>query len=1625
IALYGLYTDQIKDHSTNQRLNEAHLLLTPLEDLEYQTFRKESFSVLLAITPTVTTARPVTGQITLPRPLPEHYPQEFMRHLILYMQPVRPNVTLAMLQQEGMAPSADSVLKNFWTYWTMIIEDKLTIDDLAPFFLPIPAGQDLALTEAIDYGRRLLLTFSCLKNHDKKLLKDFEKLKLMPPADLFTKKETILGTGWLDFGIRQFEFINYIKALKMLRQTEALTAMQKTLSSIFKSMLQAAKESVAEGEPLQLRPAAAAPVKAERLPTKSLEDFEKSLNAQEAIAHDKRSLSQEEITLYKTAVEKIKEASLAEMAQPRTSLQLLEKLMSQGVPAVEMRRQVEMRRHITELETPSLALPEFSAQAVSIAAKTPFATDEIFFTDARIARDLDDLTNHLNTNPKKAKEWYRKYQAILNARVSTALALQITHPPHLRTNSQYADFLLYCAAEARKAEIIKAATTALPDVAIVATVTRGGLLASDTYTILKPGLDKIYQVYNTHTVGTELEVLQTAHNTAIAAFPNNEADSALTKAENQRLRDGLDEAHAKRKAIVEFRGKVVPANALPLLKGSLDERIAQCSTKIESLQTEIIDIARQNAGLLQLSAMFRHLKRPTRQDVMNALLDLYQDGKIKGLEAAVAQKLETKLTQYLLIATEREQLQQARRDYFPRLESLAAKRQQLSQQDPNVKTITELDIEWKVVSREIYDRIERGSNKKDRYTLEVYAPIITAIINKRLNLIKAEFDIIAVELGQVENYLAGNPADPALLAQKAALGKRQTALTERRTALQKDVIPTVNEADKTQMADQTNTRKYLVFEYRNQLILRPEQLEKIKAMLDDPNALEELRMGLGKSSVIFPLVARLLAQKGYFPIVIFTEELLEQSRKEMEKTAYVFEFRRSSPVDPVRLAEEYETLLTVKRSGRFVMTTVERIAALENKIVELYDQLNKSWKMFSDNKEALNKAKAEGKPDDEKKIQQTLDELLKQMKTIESQLYWLQKMNALFDDPMTRFVADEVDDIYNISSEKNYSDGKQVNVNHVAFDAGEKLFSLVFNSADPALTPFKEAILNDTLANFSPEQVKDFMSSLAVALYDDATFWTDKGWDRSHCAKEEFAAYMSNPDASARPVTLPEWEDDDQKRQRFVTMIGACRYWMTKTIPTLCKKQAGKDYNFTSDGFTVVPLKEQREKPNTKFGEEAELIGYHMLVYLRHLPKIDFFESQLQEPKLQSLLTKLGHTKDTPVSETYTALEAPKHWLYRLQFLRFLMQESSRIQVYERQMTRNVQDTMRGRLVAGASGTMNPYALPTQFSYDRSADKRGVTAETILRLAQMGKGMSEEVGEFTDLLGQMKTLTKDHNCKAIINQGYAFQDRDTLQVIKDLRTADQRIFIFIHPTEKKAYIWHPGQAAPRQFDKLRDTKELDSKRVLYYFGPADTRGTDFKIPSGYGALITGPTTTLDQMDQAICRLRDLGQGQEAKLFIAKPVAGRIRGNREGHKPTVQDVLNDIKKQSIEANSMQNFKAASKRPEDILRMHVKKALFTPTTEDLSKADDATLLLHYQQDAEIFGAVEELFIRSKALEFKDAYMPSHEEDIIKFLQDKHAAATRRIEAIRGRLSAKEQPITRAKDFDPDTGSALTTP
>ncbi|KAI9055047.1 hypothetical protein LZ554_000013 [Drepanopeziza brunnea f. sp. 'monogermtubi'] len=87
-------------------------------------------------------------------------------------------------------------------------------------------------------------------------------------------------------------------------------------------------------------------------------------------------------------------------------------------------------------------------------------------------------------------------------------------------------------------------------------------------------------------------------------------------------------------------------------------------------------------------------------------------------------------------------------------------------------------------------------------------------------------------------------------------------------------------------------------------------------------------------------------------------------------------------------------------------------------------------------------------------------------------------------------------------------------------------------------------------------------------------------------------------------------------------------------------------------------------------------------------------------------------------------------------------------------------------------------------------------------------------------------------------------------------------------------------------------KQMD--QVLVYLDEAHTRGTDLKMPADYRAIVTlGPDLTKDRLAQACMRMRKLGRGQSVVFCSPQEVQSKIlecSGKEDAERIEVEDVL---------------------------------------------------------------------------------------------------------------------------------------
>jgi hypothetical protein len=1608
VSLYEAYTDEASHPLKQEKLARSNLLLTAEEREELDLMKSHFIREVVRLAPSRSTvSRPMP--YSLERPLTRGDMQQFLPYMVLLSQAPDPTATFSSLQAHGISLTAEEMLGKFWTYWKVIVEGRITPDQLAVLMGPIPHYMEMDPITAsnIDFARRMLLTLSQLvqkKGYDLTTLP-------LPPAAAFENVSTLstayrlmqiqraqqrgtpvpafAGRTFLEEPAQPAPNAGWIQkrwdALKQLAHGATLDMVLGHFEGSFEELLTAAQESLGEeGRTISLRTAPFAEAEGEV----SIEEFE------EALEKD-TSLSPEERQSYLDAVATLKE----DRDTGRPLVEVLSRLHQVDVQVTRKRHEQMLMERTRRLESAPSSRASFSALEVDLSLLEEENKRTLDATNWRrccahslfqpTESDLAVLAEHFHRNPRAFASFLTQYESIRQAASLEELSAFSIRTAISGTDS-IKNWMLYAAAQIREQEL---SSPSRPT----------ALESSDSFRPARSERDPAHFIFNaisrlntafakieqTREIGfidRQKEKLQSEFpdeatlDTQIAAMQAQleamrasvaedsvlgtlERDLALLKEsradpmkmlEHRRMREGIETAAEERVTLVKKSlAHVFTQREAAAYVSHLQRRVSELSADVESIRHNVVSRLERHAGALGLYLQYAGIETLSEEAIFNSILDLYQDGALDKIsDAADREYIETAITEFLFKSVKLQLFEKAIEDdagSFAQLKAISAQIAPLSEALSTAhrqlaaakladqsrlqarvvqleEKLLDLQIEWKAVSGEIIKKVTRAS----------------------------DFTFFS------------------------------------------------SDSEHPHLDDQAVSRPMLVFSYRQKIGITREQVATINKLMAHPDTLEELRMGLGKSSVIFPLVARLLADRGAFVTVIFTEELVEQSRKDMDKRAYEFKFQRSPDLTAEQLAEEYETLLEVKAAKKYVITTSNRLAALENKFHEVNRRaadLKASYNKVIEEMEAL----PEDSPDRER-LRVKSEQLFSTLVELETKKHWIRKIYFIFDPDVAnaRFLVDEADEVFHISSEQNYSSGLSENVDALTFDVGEKLFHLIFTATTPALVRLRDSFLHNTQSTLSDSDIGSAVQELSRALWNDPDFISRSGIDKASVDEEAFVNYLSSllvggvpsplpPGMPALPSDLTAVSSTDS-----FAYVGAYRHWLSKTLPTLCRKRLGIDFDISRDGFTVTPRKEEREKPNTKFGQEAEMTGYHFLTYYCKAPSEDFFMQLLPEIEAKAAGAKEGSrwkdwldflkqdVADLSPENLYARFSADNEAGRNLRagFLRFVMQEGEYIQIHREQISCRVQDLIASRKVAGASGTMNRYALPFPRTDAAAGDPRLVTGDLLMRLSMMDpRGLEADVTVFSDSMAQMTQLLGDKRCKAIINLGTTFPGKTTKDVIAELRTTPQgrqRQFIFIDPKEKTAYFWDVGSREPRPFDKVRDAKLVNPEICVYYFAPADIRGTDFKIPSGYGALITGPTTTLPLLEQAIWRLRKLGMGHSVRSFIEEALADRIRRAQGTADIKLGHVFRDIVSKTMEEESLLNFKAQTARPQSIWTKHVKQMLFRPLDDDVIDWRRPDMreqaLTKMEAERQLFDVTRPLFFAEKRMNYLADYTPS---------------------------------------------------
>lgn len=723
-------------------------------------------------------------------------------------------------------------------------------------------------------------------------------------------------------------------------------------------------------------------------------------------------------------------------------------------------------------------------------------------------------------------------------------------------------------------------------------------------------------------------------------------------------------------------------------------------------------------------------------------------------------------------------------------------------------------------------------------------------------------------------------------------------------------------------------KPFLVHEYQHKVICRDKAVDGVKDLIATKPTFAKIRMGVGKSTFIFHHLARLWLRKGVRPVVIFTEKLLRQSLGYMDQDAYVFSFDRNfglplssgkaenRDADEINhLTEIYTTLTRLQAQGRYVVSTPKRRTALRTKKHELEADL---------------------------KVLITNNNLSQLALTIKK-LELVTKISEYFLDEKTRYLVDE-DANLNINVEFNSSYGDDTEISKSRSSMANQLMHwlLIAPIDQPAqfnrLADLRTKIIEKKIHSLPYEEVEPALFQLAEFALKDEQFWVGTiGFTKGQYEKlkidrsfVKFVMQQKDNKEFIVPKVIQNLQHESSGNENLKAALNKLEIFqiqLSETFKSVYKTHPDFRRGIQKASQCVIIPIDVIENPDVVFGDEDEMILQHYLFYAVSPPNNDYFDLKFRE--LSSKDTDgwkewnetIGHG-DSP----YRNISKPQNVYHRLMFCRYILEESKMVRLYPQQLVSNSQDIYPDQPKSVASGTGYPFVINMS-----EPGKDNNSIDSIIGQTLLCMDLDRKVTVSSNILDDLVNLPNDPNCLGIINQAYSICGNDTRKFVDHLRTHSR--------TERNLVYVESGSREKKLSRKYKEPIPLPSdilgENDFLIIGPLDTVGIDFKLArseDSYAEVLVGSTTVLDEFEQAINRLRDLGFGQQGRLRIDDVMAARITSwsGVPAQEITEGHVILDIILRTVADKSHNNVKAAVFRIKSVLKTRLEKALhkFTP-------------------------------------------------------------------------------------------------
>lgn len=768
--------------------------------------------------------------------------------------------------------------------------------------------------------------------------------------------------------------------------------------------------------------------------------------------------------------------------------------------------------------------------------------------------------------------------------------------------------------------------------------------------------------------------------------------------------------------------------------------------------------------------------------------------------------------------------------------------------------------------------------------------------------------------------------------------------------------------------DNADYRDLLYVEYTQKIIMYADQIQTLREMTFDPNAVRQLRMGRGKTEVIMPILAKKKATGKNLVVLMLPEELYEANCRGLDiknrilfgQEMHRFDFSRKTDISSDALKKVHLRLLQTVQEKGFIMSTKRSLLSLKNSYVLLLNKLNKM------------------KPHEDK------SELLAQVRG-------MSKIVSLFYN-QADVLADEVDACLDVRKEVNFALGESVRIDQVKGDVGGDLMRLIMEqeSKDP-LYELKTALIHNTQAALSPETRQRMLGGLVQVYYDR------HAQQISDIDKATFVKYiMDDPSGAEAEAWTFNLKESNNALFKQIASLKAfiCRGFGT-TFGRVGNVNYGRD---PISGVYTIPYKASNTPSiNSEFDDDIERISFTYQDYIQNgvsfqqvyqilalLQKQavtemrsrdsdefvsladtqaakefkEFIKEVNPDGKLRLSMTLSGMNNPKTVEALVNAInESPAA---RLAFchkivVRNMKQFSAQI---------NSMSTEAPQLVKNFGGfTGTPWNIHTY--HDKINAKPNLGVDGMTWALMLGRKVEIKTFAFDSekpIDSLLSNLDIVGNCQAVIDTGAYLRGTSNEEFNEQALAIAQKKGL---PVNAGIYFDEAGKIVKKRQGESKSlpievAPATDLMTNITLYDQAHTVGADIKQGKKAKAVVTiGENTFIRDLFQAAWRLRQLHQEQTIVLAVSDKIKERILG-QEKRDLTIEDILKFCLMNEARREADDNFKAEKEK----IQGYAKRSLLPEIANVVNReASDETIM----QMAQKFAAEEaRLFIKMRPKE-----------------------------------------------------------